>query len=356
MKRKRKVIAFVLVVFTSICVFARLALRSDYHDMSIAICPKFRYWPLCVSPRPIDHARDPERLMESKYPPSIFFVHFGVLHRARGCTNRINHENLYRAATLNFSVPHQHFGVFISTENSTIDGVQFHKTELEVLRNLGPEYSSLVELEVADVDRAVDSGCAEMTVANSTNTCTKPFWRDDYPMKNIRNALRQAYLEYQVAGLLQEKYFANSVVIALSTDVALLRPIKPEDVSHAYRASDVVYGTANNDGDGYTNGFYVGSASALVKTMSFFSNLRFFSEQGLKGTDYERLVKLSFEHNNISRVVLTGFGERYKDMIKWRANGGYFGEVSCEAVPLFSGACQRPTKLHCITRNQTHGL
>lgn len=111
-----------------------------------------------------------------------------------------------------------------------------------------------------------------------------------------------------------------------------------DDVHRARTLRNVFFGSQNNDGDGFTNGFYMGHVTAVRKVLSTWGHLHFMADAGLQGTDYERLLKLNCVKYGIERRVLKGFASgrrlnrkrRFRDFIKIRANGEIFGPLKCE--------------------------
>ena len=126
--------------------------------------------------------------------------------------------------------------------------------------------------------------------------------------------MQAMYCEYGIANMLQEQFDTDAhsriVVIALSADVMLNKPLQEADIIHAHVCShDKVFLTQNNDGlGGYTDGFYVGHIDAMKAVLSTFERLPLHFDSTLHEQEYESLIKVTCDRLNITRVVLRGFG------------------------------------------------
>ena len=177
---------------------------------------------------------------------------------------------------------------------------------------------------------------------------TQPFWRADYKEETIRNALRMLFAEDRLS-----KYLASvhetTLAVVYSADIVLNRAIKPCDVQRAYRNRHTVYLTANNDANGYTDGFYVGHVRAVSKVLSSLRHMHTYIRRGMIHNDYEIILKSTFKETGVTRRTLSAFGFPFHDFIKVRASGEIFGSISCHTKNLVAEAlCPDLKRLKCF--------
>tara|TARA_B100000035_G_scaffold145958_1_gene124315 strand:- start:15475 stop:16764 length:1290 start_codon:yes stop_codon:yes gene_type:complete len=124
--------------------------------------------------------------------------------------------------------------------------------------------------------------------------------RRDYTAISIRNAVRQMYSECRVGRFLENNKDKYSAAVICGPDYYLLNTINMYDVQRCMSELDIVYTTDVNDGDGYTNGFYIGHLDPLIKVLK-----RYEIIEDLMPTtrDYEYLLKRTFEIYGISRKL-----------------------------------------------------
>jgi hypothetical protein len=132
--------------------------------------------------------------------------------------------------------------------------------------------------KVAKIDVSIDGVYYKSKDACLRELCRQPFWRYDYDKLTIHRALRAMYCEHGIAKMLQKQFHTTTriVVIALSADVMLSKPLQEADILSAACSRGKVFLTQNNDGlDGYTNGFYVymGHIDTIKDVLSTFEHL-----------------------------------------------------------------------------------
>jgi hypothetical protein len=144
-----------------------------------------------------------DSMSDIKPPGLIVFVQYGVLERLRGCVTRANEENVFRRATMNYSIPHLRFGFGIDLDgvvlSHAVDGVLLKKKERAtyLARSV---YDELNMTSVAKMDSAIEAKCK-----NSRAVCSVPYWRSDYYASRIRRAMRAMYLEQAIADFLKNR-------------------------------------------------------------------------------------------------------------------------------------------------------
>lgn len=124
--------------------------------------------------------------------------------------------------------------------------------------------------------------------------------RRDYTAISIRNAVRQMYSECRVGMFLDNNRDRYSAAIVCGPDYYLLNRINMYDVERCMNEVDVVYTTDVNEGDGYTNGFYIGHLTPMVNILKRYEII----DQLMPTTrDYEYLLKRTFEIYGIKRKL-----------------------------------------------------
>jgi hypothetical protein len=123
--------------------------------------------------------------------------------------------------------------------------------------------------------------------------------RSDYSPGTIENAIRQMYIEEQVGLFLENNQNKYDSSIVCSSDLYLLNKINLNDIEDSI-LNNAIYTTDNNEGNGYTNSFYIGKLERMVKILKRFSIL-----QDLLPTnkDYEFLLKRAFDIHGIERKI-----------------------------------------------------
>lgn len=124
--------------------------------------------------------------------------------------------------------------------------------------------------------------------------------RHDYTNISIRNAIRQMYSEYRVGMYLEKHRDDFDCAVVCGPDYYLLRPINTDDVNNCMIDTSIVYTSSVNDGQGITNGFYIGSIDPMVKILKRYENIR---ELLPTKRDYEYLLKKTFIKHEVSRRI-----------------------------------------------------
>lgn len=281
-----------------------------------------------------------------KVPSLIIFAQYGVFERGRGCVQDINYVNVFQAATGNFSIPHVHVGVGIDMEGSSIDDVFVPEEERRVLIQL-MNFSQFEYMKVSYIDEEVDATHCKV----QPKLCQSPFWGDWYAEFHIIRAMRAMYCEMRLSALLKGFPSHNDiVVVVMSADILLNRPLDYQDILAAACSENTVYLTRNNDGDvGYTDGFYVGHIKSISTILETFNMLPEHFASGLHAQAYEYLLKATFRSTGTEYKILRGFGLHLHDFIKVRASGDTFGNLQCHAQQLIDSLrCPQLAKTKCF--------
>ena len=267
----------------------------------------------------------------SDFPTKVVFVAYGLLERPKGCAHNVTENVMVKSITLNYKIPHEHWsiGIHLGAETCEIDGVNVTAREASHWRSLRNDaFSEMHKAE--EIDHLVQLRLCSDKNSTFPSICSQPFWRGDYTSHTVRNALRMFYLEDRLSQIFS-KLDIRTLVVVYSADLLLNREVDPLDVIYAHVNQDAVLTTANNDADGYTDGFYFGNIQSVGKVLSSLRYLRKYARDGIIGVDYERVLKLTFAEAGLKRRVLRHFGEEFRDFVKVRASGDTFAQLSCHA-------------------------
>ena len=215
----------------------------------------------------------------------VIICFFGVVSRSIKYTYKILEEKLINVVKENYDVDIYIFNN--NVENTYVDGIQQNNNDVELLQRTFFE-----EKTQTIIDNDIKN---EIT---SKNIICK--MRNDYHEITIRNSIRQMYLENQVGVFLKKHINDYKCAIVCGADYYLLNNVNIEDIKNSINNDSIIYTTGVNDGQGYTNGFYIGSLKPMIKILQRYSIL----EQLLPtDKDYEYLLKKSLDINKINRMV-----------------------------------------------------
>ena len=122
----------------------------------------------------------------------------------------------------------------------------------------------------------------------------------NYNPIQVLNAVRQLYAESRVSDWLRKHKTEYDAVVVCGPDYFPVTSICIDDVKACMDKHDTVYTTDINDGQGYTNGFYIGHPEPIIKVMDRY---RFIHEYMPSNKDYEYILKWGFDKHNIERIV-----------------------------------------------------
>ena len=118
-----------------------------------------------------------------------------------------------------------------------------------------------------------------------------------------KNAVRQLYEEWRVSRYLARSNAKYDAVVAVTADIFPFYNISRGDVDAVKANEALVYGTRNTDANGFTNGFFLGSHSAMQKLLGRWDlGETLFPNAG----DFEFQVRETFEKYGYRRVLFTG--------------------------------------------------
>jgi len=144
----------------------------------------------------------------------------------------------------------------------------------------------------AQADKAIAVKCRRETCA----------FRANYDANRTLNCMRQMFVEQQVGRFLRTYAEIYDVAIVVSSDLLLMLNVCAGDVASLAQAqaSDVVFTSNVNDGEGFTDSFYIGRPLPLARMLGRYDEWR--SYMHLR-RDYERVIKASIEQHGLTRRV-----------------------------------------------------
>lgn len=190
-------------------------------------------------------------------------------------------------------------------ENTELDSVPF------VAGSLSNEATFYTNVSIQTIDTLIGRFCQK------TQCKYRPNY-DNYPGL-VQRALRQLWLESEIAKFLAKSANKYDVAVAMESSIWLAFSLAPSDVKLAI-SSNTVLRSNNNDAGGYTNGLLLGAPHLLASVMSHF-RYTFFPEL----SDYEHQLKQAFENSRIASSVLANSCGYLKSLAKLRHSGKTWG-------------------------------
>jgi len=173
----------------------------------------------------------------------------------------------------------------LDVENSIVDGRSVNCLNYKIIKSDFCESRKQSDLD-KEIDIYYQSGICKM--------------RHDYTKVQIINAVRQMYSEYRVGKFLEEHRGDYDTAIVCGPDYYLLNEISMYDVRKSVIQENTIYTTSVNDGQGYTNGFYIGNLNSLINVLKRYEII---TELLPTKYDYEYLLKQSFIKYDIVRNI-----------------------------------------------------
>ena len=214
----------------------------------------------------------------------ILICFFGVISRSIKYTYKNHQEKLIDILKKKYDV--KIYGFNNNVENILVDNIKQNNNDIKLI-----SFDYFEEKKQSDIDNEIDY------IVNSKNINCK--MRPDYTKKLIQNSIRQMYSEEQVGIFIENNIDNYDCCIICGPDYFLLDNINLNHVNNCIK-NDVIYTTKVNDGNGYTNGFYIGTPKLLVKILKRFSILHKLLPTNY---DYEYLLKSVFIMNNLTRLI-----------------------------------------------------
>ena len=173
----------------------------------------------------------------------------------------------------------------LDVENSIVDGRSVNCLNYKIIKSDYCESRKQSDLD-KEIDVYYQSGICKM--------------RHDYTKVQIINAVRQMYSEYRVGKFLEEHRGDYDTAIVCGPDYYLLNEISLDDVRKSVIQENTIYTTSVNDGQGYTNGFYIGNLNSLINVLKRYEII---TDLLPSQYDYEYLLKQCFIKYDIVRNI-----------------------------------------------------
>ncbi len=241
---------------------------------------------------------------------------FGVIGRSIARTWPTMVQHILRPLKNNMGFENITLYIFnLDVGDALIDGKKINSTEhLAVMRN-EPYISTIIHEDASQVqvDDLINQKC-------SSHPCKLRYDDEGYPQLT-RNAFRQMYAENRVADFLAQHKDEFQLAVVTGPDYYYIEPLPPAETlsamtqnqdSDGVNASHFVYLTNINDGEGYTNGFYLGRPSLVAKIMSRFNE---YVNYAHIQRDYEKIVQAAVLRYGLFRQIID------MPFCKIRANG-----------------------------------
>jgi hypothetical protein len=195
--------------------------------------------------------------------------------------------------------------------DALIDGQRINSTGYLTMMSNEPDISTVIH-EVAtqaQVDELINCKC-------SSQSCKLRYDDEGYPQLT-RNAFRQMYAENRVAAFLSHHADEFQLAVVTGPDYYYIEHLPPAEtvsaMTQTHKSDNAsVYLTNMNDGEGYTNGFYLGHPSRVAKVMSRFDEYEHYAHIQ---RDYEKIVQAAVLQHGLSRNIID------MPFCKIRANG-----------------------------------
>lgn len=202
------------------------------------------------------------------------------------------------------------FAFDIDAGSSPVDGVRVNSSSAQMwLLKTVPD-AVIISQQQNHVDIAVRSHCFKLNVSCSLRYDHEPLYKH-----LTANAFRQMYAESMVAKHIlgtAKSTCPPALSIAFCSDNYFVQNISITDIETAIGDSRLIMLTDMNDGEGFTNGFYMGRPKTVATVLARFTDYQFYA---YAQRDYEKTVQLAMQHHNITRVVT------HMPFCKLRANG-----------------------------------
>ena len=224
------------------------------------------------------------RIEQFEKKDKIVVCFFGVVSRSIQYTHNNLKSNL-------INILKKHYDVDIYTFNNNIEDEQIDG--VTVKNNVAILNSTFLEEETQSfIDAIINENIKTEKIDVKM--------RGDYSKKNVTNSIRQMYAEEKIGNFLLNHTNDYKCAVVCGPDYYLLNNINLKHVTDSINNTSSVYTTTVNDGQGFTNGFYIGSLLPLTKILKRYSIL---TQLLPTDKDYEFLLKRAFDIHHIHRLI-----------------------------------------------------
>lgn len=231
----------------------------------------------------------------------ILFAMYGVTSRAGGCNKgRLLEmvDNLRQQDVVDVYTFANAVSVIDSVSVSSLEDSNFLASFSDTYER---ERQHIVDEHVAAYCRL--HACSYAKGGMHRHKGNKTIYWNPYTPAMTKNAVRQLYEEWRVSRYLARSNAKYDAVVAVTADIFPFYNISKGDVDAVKANEALVYGTRNTDANGFTNGFFLGSHSAMQKLLGRWDlGETLFPNAG----DFEFQVRETFEKYGFRRVLFTG--------------------------------------------------
>jgi len=217
----------------------------------------------------------------------ILVCFFGTISRSIKYTYKNIETNI-----INPLQNHYQVDVYVFNNNvhgMKVDGVIQNNDDIKVIPTKFFEEISQTEMDLQ----------IEKKISSNNIVCEMV---DFYSKATIQNALRQMYAEEQVGNFLNKKQNEYKIALVSGPDFYFLNKLDIQNVIKSPVYTNAIFTSVVCDAMGYTNGFYFGCITPMVKILKRFSILEMLLPSK---HDYEALLKKTFELHNVERMRST---------------------------------------------------
>jgi hypothetical protein len=144
-------------------------------------------------------------------------------------------------------------------------------------------------------------------------------YRASYPPPLVANAWRQMYAENKIAEFLKKNPNRYDFVVVSGPDFFYWSEFSKSDIRKILEDADNIMMSSSNNGEGYTNGFYVGRTNTVVKILERFEKYENYCRK-IHARDYEFMVKVVVDENSIKHNYMKSPNGNNFIFCKIRAN------------------------------------
>jgi hypothetical protein len=247
----------------------------------------------------------------------IVLCFFGVISRSIKHTFETIKKNIIDVINDKYIVSIYVFN--LNTKNTKVDGIILDQKDISII-----PYNIYEEYDQDNLDKEIEEKFKKGKDASSL------FLR--YRENEAQNCFRQMYSEYRVGTFLEKNLNKYDIAIVCGPDFYIANKIDINDIENSFTNNNF-YTTKINDAHGYTNGFYIGKPSVLIKPLKRFLDLDKFLPLP-SNKDYEYILAKSVIDNNITRNItqLVFFKFRANGKIFWTKNINYLSDVNKKIV------------------------
>lgn len=192
------------------------------------------------------------------------------------------------------------------------------------------------EATQSSVDKDIARKCNKRGNApnRAHHSCRLRYDMEEHLPHVTRNAFRQMYSENRVAHFLRRHAHEFRLAVVTGPDFCFVKDLPLRElIIMDDEKRDPIYIPAMQEGEGFTNGFYVGQPRIVANVMSRYDEYEHYAHFQ---RDYEMIVKAAVERHNITRKVIDmPFCKVRANGKVWTGSGFPLNELhKCEKSPI----------------------